>query len=175
MYLTNQKKKRWYLNKTSPWTSREDDCFGVIDKVLAFGSEDARFVSSYICDPGLNHMSFPGIKCNSQEYKKYEILPIARERSPIPHYASGLGSNRREGMDVCKCITPLRRGGTLNSRLAACPLVRLVDGKERWEASDQPQAVLPQNCGGTEQNHSVTCKVLKTTDDDRRTTSSFPR
>ncbi|GFY11133.1 uncharacterized protein TNCV_4471191 [Trichonephila clavipes] len=37
-------------------------------------------------------------------------------------------------MDVCKCIVPLRHGGTLNSRRVASPLVRLVEGKERWEA-----------------------------------------
>ncbi|GFW85823.1 uncharacterized protein TNCV_854721 [Trichonephila clavipes] len=34
-------------------------------------------------------------------------------------------------MDVCKCIVPLRHGGTLNSRPAASPLVRLVEGEER--------------------------------------------
>ncbi|GFW77937.1 hypothetical protein TNCV_3911471 [Trichonephila clavipes] len=33
-------------------------------------------------------------------------------------------------MDVCKCIVPLQHWGTLNSRLAFCPLVRLVEVKE---------------------------------------------
>ncbi|GFY16625.1 hypothetical protein TNCV_2787511 [Trichonephila clavipes] len=33
-------------------------------------------------------------------------------------------------MDVCKCIVPSRHVGTLNSRLAASPLVRLVEGEE---------------------------------------------
>ncbi|GFX07608.1 hypothetical protein TNCV_4158781 [Trichonephila clavipes] len=47
----------------------------------------------------------------------------------------GLGSNPREDMDVCKCIIPERHGGTLNSRQAASPLVRLVEKKERWKAS----------------------------------------
>ncbi|GFV59833.1 hypothetical protein TNCV_4739611 [Trichonephila clavipes] len=37
-------------------------------------------------------------------------------------------------MDVCKCIVPLLQGGTLNSRRAASPLVRLVAEDERWEA-----------------------------------------
>ncbi|GFW54526.1 uncharacterized protein TNCV_2232001 [Trichonephila clavipes] len=50
-------------------------------------------------------------------------------------------------MDVCKCIVPLRQGGTINSRRAANPLVKLVEGEERWETSDQPQGVLPQNWG----------------------------
>ncbi|GFU18236.1 hypothetical protein TNCV_1389021 [Trichonephila clavipes] len=42
-------------------------------------------------------------------------------------------------MDVCKCIVPLRQGGTLNSRRAVSPLVRLVEGEERWDATDHPQ------------------------------------
>ncbi|GFW46001.1 hypothetical protein TNCV_3276191 [Trichonephila clavipes] len=33
---------------------------------------------------------------------------------------------------------PLRHGGTLNSRRAASPLMRLVEGEERWEAPDSP-------------------------------------
>ncbi|GFY08251.1 hypothetical protein TNCV_1356591 [Trichonephila clavipes] len=31
---------------------------------------------------------------------------------------------------------PLRNGGTLNSHRAASPLVRLVEGEERWEVPD---------------------------------------
>ncbi|GFX07827.1 hypothetical protein TNCV_4160961 [Trichonephila clavipes] len=42
-------------------------------------------------------------------------------------------------MDVCKSIVPLRHGGTLNSRRTSSPLVRLVEEKERWESSDDPQ------------------------------------
>ncbi|GFV44834.1 uncharacterized protein TNCV_563831 [Trichonephila clavipes] len=57
----------------------------------------------------------------------------------------GLGSNLGEDMDVCKCIVPSRNGGTLNSRRAASPLVRLVEGEERWEAPDHPKGVLPLN------------------------------
>ncbi|GFX90268.1 hypothetical protein TNCV_3848431 [Trichonephila clavipes] len=41
-------------------------------------------------------------------------------------------------MDVCKCIVPLRQGGTLNSRRATSPLVRWVKGEERWEPPDHP-------------------------------------
>ncbi|GFW80485.1 uncharacterized protein TNCV_2415871 [Trichonephila clavipes] len=48
-----------------------------------------------------------------------------------------------------------------------CPLVRLVEGEERWEAPDHPQGVLPLNWGETELNHSVTCMVLKSTANDR--------
>ncbi|GFX41251.1 hypothetical protein TNCV_2219491 [Trichonephila clavipes] len=36
----------------------------------------------------------------------------------------GQGSNTGEDMDICKCIVPLRHGGTLNSRRGASPLVR---------------------------------------------------
>ncbi|GFU18194.1 hypothetical protein TNCV_2033441 [Trichonephila clavipes] len=42
----------------------------------------------------------------------------------------GFKCRRRHG-DVCKCIVPLRHGGTLNSRRAASPLVRLVEEEER--------------------------------------------
>ncbi|GFU57107.1 uncharacterized protein TNCV_1779701 [Trichonephila clavipes] len=58
--------------------------------------------------------------------------------------------------------------GTLNSRRAETPLMRLVDGEERWEASDHPQSVVPLNWGGTEPNRTVSCMVLKATDNDRR-------
>ncbi|GFX68782.1 hypothetical protein TNCV_4070261 [Trichonephila clavipes] len=50
-------------------------------------------------------------------------------------------------------------GGTLNSRQAASPLVRLVEGEEGWEASDYPQSVLPLNWGGIEPNRTVTSPV----------------
>ncbi|GFS69122.1 uncharacterized protein TNCV_4009841 [Trichonephila clavipes] len=45
---------------------------------------------------------------------------------------------------------PSRHGGTLNSRRAASPLVRLVEGEESWEAPDHLQGVLPLNWGETE-------------------------
>ncbi|GFV15615.1 uncharacterized protein TNCV_4836411 [Trichonephila clavipes] len=71
-------------------------------------------------------------------------------------------------MDICKCILPLRHGGTLNSRRAASPLVWWVEGEERWEAPGHPQCFLPLNWDGTEQNRSVTCMVLKAKANERR-------
>ncbi|GFX78454.1 uncharacterized protein TNCV_1295201 [Trichonephila clavipes] len=59
-------------------------------------------------------------------------------------------------------------GGTLNSRRAARPPVRLVEGEERWEVSDHPQSVLPLNWGVIEPNRTVTCMVLRATANDRR-------
>ncbi|GFV97176.1 uncharacterized protein TNCV_3527611 [Trichonephila clavipes] len=55
--------------------------------------------------------------------------------------------------------------GTLNSRLAASPLVWLVEREKRWEASDHPQSVLPLNWGGTEQIvlSPVWCSKLRLT------------
>ncbi|GFU85012.1 uncharacterized protein TNCV_1552761 [Trichonephila clavipes] len=50
--------------------------------------------------------------------------------------AVGLVSNPGEGMDVCNFIVPLWHAGTLNSRRAASPLVKLVEGEERCEAPD---------------------------------------
>ncbi|GFV15431.1 uncharacterized protein TNCV_4834571 [Trichonephila clavipes] len=73
----------------------------------------------------------------------------------------GLGSNPGEDMDVCKCIVPLQHGGTLTSRRATSPLLRLMEGDEMWEAPGNSQGFLPQNWGGTERNHTVTCMVLK--------------
>ncbi|GFU86341.1 uncharacterized protein TNCV_2116941 [Trichonephila clavipes] len=65
-----------------------------------------------------------------------------------------------------KCF--LRHGGTLNSRRAAGPLVRLVEGEERWKASDHPQSVLPLNWGRSKPIRTVTYVVLKATANDRR-------
>ncbi|GFV68512.1 uncharacterized protein TNCV_3129681 [Trichonephila clavipes] len=59
-------------------------------------------------------------------------------------------------------------GGTLNSHRAASPLVRLMEGEEKWETPDHPQGVLPQNCGETKQNRTITCMVLKAKANDRR-------
>ncbi|GFS48327.1 uncharacterized protein TNCV_2296961 [Trichonephila clavipes] len=75
-------------------------------------------------------------------------------------------------MDVCKCIVPSRHGSTLNSRRAASPLVRLVEGKERREA---PGVFSLKIEGGTEQNFTVTCIVLKAKVNDRRKNLSLSR
>ncbi|GFT70065.1 uncharacterized protein TNCV_4690101 [Trichonephila clavipes] len=76
-------------------------------------------------------------------------------------------------MDVCKCIVPLRHGGTLNSRRVASLLVWLVEREERSEAPDHPQSLLPLNWGGTEQNRSVTCMVLKAKANNRCKNSNY--
>ncbi|GFW40669.1 uncharacterized protein TNCV_2836131 [Trichonephila clavipes] len=70
-------------------------------------------------------------------------------------------------MDVCECIVPSRHESTLNSRRAVNPLVRLVEGEERWESPDHFQGVLPLNWGETELNRSVTCMLLKATANDK--------
>ncbi|GFS61372.1 uncharacterized protein TNCV_3105551 [Trichonephila clavipes] len=59
----------------------------------------------------------------------------------------GLDSNPREDMDVCKCIVSSWHGGALNSRRAASPLVRLVEGEERWKAPDPPLKVFSLKIG----------------------------
>ncbi|GFV66717.1 uncharacterized protein TNCV_3319471 [Trichonephila clavipes] len=76
-------------------------------------------------------------------------------------------------MDVCKCIVPLRHGGTRNSRRAASPLMWFLEGEERWEAAPgYPQSILPLNWGGTEPNRTVTFMVLKVKANDTRKNSS---
>ncbi|GFS91288.1 uncharacterized protein TNCV_1306971 [Trichonephila clavipes] len=62
---------------------------------------------------------------------------------------------------------PLQHGGTLNSRRAASPFIRLVEGEERWEAPDHLQGVLLQNGGETELNRSVIGMVLKAIANDK--------
>ncbi|GFV40483.1 mariner transposase [Trichonephila clavipes] len=42
-------------------------------------------------------------------------------------------------MNVSKCIVPSRNVGILNNRRARILRVRLVEGKERWEAADHPR------------------------------------
>ncbi|GFS67527.1 hypothetical protein TNCV_1419981 [Trichonephila clavipes] len=44
-----------------------------------------------------------------------------------------LGLDAGECIDVCKCIVPSRHGGTLNSRRAANPHLRLVEEEESWK------------------------------------------
>ncbi|GFV50017.1 hypothetical protein TNCV_2372601 [Trichonephila clavipes] len=53
---------------------------------------------------------------------------------------------------VCKCIVPLRHGGTLNSRRAASPFVLLVAGDERWDAPDPPPGCSPSKLGWNRAN-----------------------
>ncbi|GFX20220.1 hypothetical protein TNCV_1437801 [Trichonephila clavipes] len=44
-------------------------------------------------------------------------------------------------MDVCKCIVPSWHRDVLNSCRAESPLVRLVEGEERWDATDHPKGL----------------------------------
>ncbi|GFS61207.1 hypothetical protein TNCV_3104681 [Trichonephila clavipes] len=50
-------------------------------------------------------------------------------------------------MDVCKCRVLSWHGGTLNSRRAASPLMRLVAGDQRWETPDCPPGCPPSKFG----------------------------
>ncbi|GFV09560.1 hypothetical protein TNCV_3159571 [Trichonephila clavipes] len=62
-------------------------------------------------------------------------------------------------------IVPLRHGGTLNSRRAASPFVRLVGGEESGKSGNPPpKGVLPQDWDGSKLNRTVTCVVLKAND-----------
>ncbi|GFW65741.1 hypothetical protein TNCV_585671 [Trichonephila clavipes] len=44
----------------------------------------------------------------------------------------------------------------LKSRLTTSPLVRLVERKERWDATDNSQGALSQNWDATKPNHNIT-------------------
>ncbi|GFW33294.1 hypothetical protein TNCV_2859711 [Trichonephila clavipes] len=65
----------------------------------------------------------------------------------------------KNGMHVCKCIVPVRQEDSLYSHRAANPLVRLVEGEVREEASGHFQGVLPQNWGGTEPKKKSCCHL----------------
>ncbi|GFS66305.1 hypothetical protein TNCV_3856091 [Trichonephila clavipes] len=89
-------------------------------------------------------------------------------------------------MDVCKCIVPFRHGGTLNSLRFTSSLVRLVEGKERLEATYPSHGVFPLNWGGTEikksyshlygaQGHGVHPEVQPVSESDNFTSFSKGR
>ncbi|GFX97301.1 CCHC-type domain-containing protein [Trichonephila clavipes] len=148
-----------------------------ITQLIARESEDKFDNYDYIKGVLLKRFKM-SLKTFRQKFMKHQCIPARSWRDflfEITRYfeewldgMEGLGSNLREDMDVCKCIVHLRHGGTLNSRRAASPLVRWVEGEEMWEASDHPHGILPQNWGETELNHSVACTVLKATANDRR-------
>ncbi|GFU93507.1 uncharacterized protein TNCV_947491 [Trichonephila clavipes] len=79
-----------------------------------------------------------------------------------------MGLNPGEDMDVRKCIMSFGHEGTINSHRGASPLMKLVEGADRWEALDHPYGTLPQNCGGTESNRTLTYMVLKASVNDKR-------
>ncbi|GFW40320.1 uncharacterized protein TNCV_1018781 [Trichonephila clavipes] len=60
---------------------------------------------------------------------EYEVAHPVWWLATLTAVPLGLRSNPGEDMDVCKCIVPSRHGGSLNSRRAASPLVRLMEGK----------------------------------------------
>ncbi|GFV85018.1 uncharacterized protein TNCV_3319571 [Trichonephila clavipes] len=101
------------------------------------------------------------------EYRRGKKRPSSKVVSDIDCGAVGrrLESRRRHG--CLQMYNAFVAGGTLKSCETACPLVRLVEGGERWKAPDYSQGVLPLNWGVNEQNRTVTCRVLKTKANDR--------
>ncbi|GFV16702.1 hypothetical protein TNCV_4418891 [Trichonephila clavipes] len=62
--------------------------------------------------------------------KQREETTLAKLESDADCCAVGPGFESRIRHDVCKCVVPLRHGGTLNSHRATCPPMRLVKGKK---------------------------------------------
>ncbi|GFX79186.1 mariner transposase [Trichonephila clavipes] len=114
-----------------------------------------------VCDSLLKrHKNYPFLKRIITGDEKGHGAKKMNRLKPFPKpifTKKGPGSNPGGSMDVCKCIVPSRLESTLRGRRAANPLVRLVEGEERWESPDHPHGVLPQNWDGTEQNRTVTC------------------
>ncbi|GFW38456.1 uncharacterized protein TNCV_1333091 [Trichonephila clavipes] len=65
----------------------------------------------------------------------------------------------------------LTNWGTLNSREAASPLVRLMEEEVRWEVSDHLHGVFPQNFCRTDPKRNVTYMVLKAKTNNKRMSS----
>ncbi|GFS94776.1 hypothetical protein TNCV_4456581 [Trichonephila clavipes] len=65
--------------------------------------------------------------------------------------------------------------GTLNTHRVASPLMRLVEGEEKWEALTTPRVLSLKNWGGNESNRNITSVVLKARANDRHTTSPLPQ
>ncbi|GFU52510.1 uncharacterized protein TNCV_2115071 [Trichonephila clavipes] len=109
-----------------------------------------------------------------EKYKYRAVKAEIKEKSVEAGFSlTGLGLNPGEDMDVCKCLMPSQHGGTLNSRRAASPLVRLMEEDERWEALTLLR-VFSLKIGGTELNRTVTCMAFKAKANDRRTSSPLP-
>ncbi|GFV45424.1 uncharacterized protein TNCV_858621 [Trichonephila clavipes] len=111
-----------------------------------------------ICLPG-NRKS-PRVAAVDEWYRYRIVACLVTSSSPIPLKIRRIGQRcalnlpRAEtsspwcGVVVRRGGVPDQHGGTINSRRATSPLVRLVKGEERLEASDHPQGVLPHNWGG---------------------------
>ncbi|GFU10789.1 hypothetical protein TNCV_2387911 [Trichonephila clavipes] len=106
------------------------------------------------------------------DLKKVFLVSIKKFVFPPPHLTL-IAGEFKEG-NVVIAFVHLRHGPQ-NSHRAVSPLVRLVGGEQRWEASEHPQGILPQNWVEPEPNRTVTCMVLKAKTNDRRTTNPLPR
>ncbi|GFW75775.1 hypothetical protein TNCV_4429581 [Trichonephila clavipes] len=93
-----------------------------------------------------------------------------RDKKSLGTY--GLERRTPDRMAGVRCPMPPNTLRLHTNRRAENPLVRLVEGEERWEAPDHLQGVLPQNWDGTESNRAVTCMVLEATTNDK---STLPR
>ncbi|GFY05214.1 hypothetical protein TNCV_2206601 [Trichonephila clavipes] len=72
-------------------------------------------------------------------------------------------------MNVCKCIV-----SSWYSRRAASPLMRLVAGKERWEATDSPSGCSSKLGWNRAKSYCHLHGAQGATANDRRTSSPLP-
>ncbi|GFW48179.1 uncharacterized protein TNCV_1743621 [Trichonephila clavipes] len=103
----------------------------------------------------------------SRRLSARQIFIVSDTAEALDIYPSGHTSGIVFSDADCGAVGPGRR--------VASPLIRLVEGKERWEDPDYPLGVFPQNCDGTEPNRTVTCMVLKAKANDRRKTLALSR
>ncbi|GFW38031.1 hypothetical protein TNCV_834711 [Trichonephila clavipes] len=121
-------------------TVKQQHYIEVLRKFRESEEEKARSVEEIIpdslADSAKNTISL--VERKSPSPNIHTALTGGAHRIDCSH-REGLGSNPGEDRDVCKCIVPLRHGGTLNSRRVASPHVWLVEREERWEAPDYPR------------------------------------
>ncbi|GFW85565.1 lebercilin domain-containing protein [Trichonephila clavipes] len=147
--ISDELGERMNFDKIS-FVDEEENCESKPSKELNTAME--AFPFSFSCT------QFNNSKNNSQIHKTMFLKPL--------HSSPSLSKEANEKQVFL--FRPSWLGGTLNSRRAASPLLRLGVGEERLETPNHAQCVLPQNWDGTEQNRTVTCMVLKAKINGRR-------
>ncbi|GFT86995.1 hypothetical protein TNCV_1257851 [Trichonephila clavipes] len=112
-----------------------------------------------------NHGSIPiTIDCNVVVFIVLgRRIPPAIKRTKQSVFLDGLRSSPGKGLNVCKCVVPLRHESTLKHRQAASPLVRFMEEKRVGRLLTTPYGIFPRKRGFTEPNHVVTGMLLKAT------------
>ncbi|GFU66132.1 transposable element Tc3 transposase [Trichonephila clavipes] len=133
----------------------------------------AVLIDDFLETENIQRMSWPA---NSLDLNPIEHVwdILGTQIAALSHPPSFVTELKRALQETWNRLSPqlihhlIATGGTLSSCRSVSPLMRLVEGEERWKAPEHPQGVLPQNWGKIEQNRTVTCMELKDKANDRR-------